>query len=144
MQQQARLLMLLFGLFITAIGLVSGWIAVRDGAESQALVNDGVRVQGEVRDYRYFRSDRPKYSRNKPVVSFTTENGRAMEVFVETHPSETPRGTYPVVYLRDSPEKAKLHIFRTLWLWPSVAAGVSFLLLLIGLPMLSKAARFPV
>jgi hypothetical protein len=141
MQQQVRLFILLFGLVFTTMGVVSGWIAVRDGTQSLALARDGIKVPGEVSDYPYYESYRPKYSRHKPAVTFTTTDGRAMKVFVQTLASEIPRGSYPVVYLADAPEKARLDIFRTLWLWPAIAAAVSVMLLLIGLPMLFKAAR---
>jgi hypothetical protein len=123
------------------MGVVSGWIAARDGLQSLALSRDGIKVQGEVSEYPYYQSYRAKYSRPKPAVKFTTTDGREMKVFVHTLASEIPRGTYPVVYLPDAPEQARLDIFRTLWLWPTIAAAVAVMLLLIGLPMLFKAAR---
>jgi Protein of unknown function (DUF3592) len=140
-QQQVRLWILLIGIMFSAVGCLSGWIAVREGSQSLALSRDGIRVPGEVKEYPYYDGPRRRYSRHKPAVDFTTLDGREMRVFVETLASEIPRGSYPVVYLANHPERARLDIFRTMWLWPSISAGVALLFWLIGLPILVKALR---
>lgn len=135
------MLTLLFAAMFVSVGLLSAHIAVRDGRESLDFSRNGLRAEGRVIGYPYVESGSSKYSRIKPLVRFTTSDGRQVDFLVNVLNTQLPRGTYPVLYKAESPGSARIDMFLTMWMWPSIAAGVAVLMLLIGVPVLVRSLR---
>lgn len=136
MKQQARFLL---GLFATVFALgtaLSGWLLVQELYLAGSLAQRGVAVEGEVFDYVYepptgtgLRGMGPgKYV---PLFRFRANDGQQIVVKANALKDQFPRGTYPVLYLADDPQVARIDSFTTMWLWTAILSACSAVLLLV-------------
>ncbi len=135
---------MLFGAVFGLGGLLCGWLAAGELLVVSSLQRGGVAAQGEVFDYVYQSGgSRRRYSGggHVPLIRFVTAGGQQVTVRVNAANIQFLRGNYPLLYLPQDPQTARIDSFATMWMWSAILSACAAMLLPIGLSMLSQGVR---
>ena len=135
----------------TAVGLLMLIGAFKLYNYTQTFLSEATTTNGEVIELIRERSSSTSSSSNssdsytyRPVVQFTTQSGKEIEFTSSTgsNPASYSRGEkVEVLYQLESPEKAKINGFFSLWGAAVIVGGIGAIFFLIGGGMLLFGQR---
>ena len=146
LQGKAQAFMLLFGAVFALGTLLTGWLAAEEVRLVAALQTRGIAAQGEVFDYV---RERPSGTGLRgmgpdkfiPLIRWQTVQGQPATIKMNALKEQFPPGQYPLLYLADDPETARVESFTTMWLWTCILGGCTVLMLLVTAILLRASRR---